>query len=110
MSAEQQSSLSGTNTSEPMQSTPIQKPPTPAKIDGARRMGVSFNPSKDLRIDILKAKFAELHDLIDQYSGEQMNKPNVDDGIARSEIGRNCALALTDLQKAKWAAVEAVTR
>lgn len=92
------------------QSRPEAMPPVPTKIDGARRMGVSFNPSKDTRIDILKARFAELHDLIDQYSAEQMSKPNVDDSIARGEVGRNCAMALTNLQMAKMCAVEAITR
>jgi len=81
---------------------------TPAKIDGARRMGVSFNPDKDSKIDILKAKFAELHDLIDLFCSE--HTPKVDDAISRQETGRACAISLTDLQKAKWAAVEAITR
>ena len=85
-------------------------PQRPSKIDGARRMGVSFNPDKDNRIDILKQKFAELHDMIDEFSSSHIHNPKVDDSIARSEIGRACALALTNLQIAKWAAVEAVTR
>lgn len=90
--------------------TPPTVSSTPAKIDGARRMGVTFNPGRDPRIDELKSKFAELHDLIDKYSAEQMKNPQVDDAIARAEIGRATALSLTDLQKAKWAAIEALTR
>ena len=86
---------------------PVQKP---AKIDGARRMGVTFNPGKDPRIDEVKLKFAELHDLIDKLCGEHFEKPFVDDGIARSEIGRACSTALTHLQLSKIMTVEALTR
>lgn len=82
----------------------------PAKVDGARRMGANFNPGKDPRIDTIKQKFAELHDLIDQYSTEQLSAPIVDDTIARQEIGRASALSLTHLQISKWAVVEALTR
>lgn len=86
------------------------KPMAPTKVDGARRMGVSFNPSNDTRIDDLKAKFAELHDLIDAYSASQMANPKTDDAIARQEIGRACSTALTNLQTAKMYAIEAITR
>jgi hypothetical protein len=82
----------------------------PAKIDGARRMGISFNPSNDVRIDDLKQKFAELHDLIDTYCATQMTAPKVDDAIARQEIGRACSTALTHLQTSKMYAIEAITR
>lgn len=84
--------------------------PLPQKVDGARRMGVTFNPGKDPRIDTLKQKFAELHDLIDEMCSEHMKQPNVDDSIAKGEIGRAAAMSLTDLQKSKWAAIEALTR
>lgn len=84
--------------------------PKPAKIDGARRMGVTFNPGSDPRIDVIKEKCAELHDLIDAYCSNHMTAPKVDDAIARQEIGRACSLSLTHLQIAKWAAIEAITR
>lgn len=84
--------------------------PVPTKIDGARRMGVTFNPGKDPRIDDIKQKFAELHDLIDTYCASQMQAPQVDDAIARQEIGRACATSLTHLQISKMLAVEALTR
>jgi hypothetical protein len=84
--------------------------PKPAKIDGARRMGVTFNPGNDPRVDELKKKFAELHDLVDAYCTTQMTAPKVDDAIARQEIGRACSTALTHLQTAKMYAIEAITR
>lgn len=83
----------------------------PVKVDGARRMGVTFNPSKDPRIDEIKQKFAELHDLIDTYGADYLQSEKLtDDLVGRGESARATNTALTHLQIAKMFSVEALTR
>lgn len=88
---------------------PEQPSPIPTQLTGAIRMGVTFNPGRDHRIDQLKAKFAELHDLITELSNEHINSIH-GTSIMRSEAGRACATSLTHLQTSKMFAVEALTR
>lgn len=75
---------------------------------GQFRVGTSFNPSQNETVDQIKAKAAELIDLVDAIgfpndSGEgEMQRD--------AEIGRCKALAMTNIEDAAMWAVKAATK
>jgi hypothetical protein len=64
---------------------------------GQQRVGVSFNPSKDPAVDEIKAKAAELIDLVHEIGSYEFNP----------EVGRWAAIALQHLETAAMFAVKA---
>lgn len=69
------------------------------QTEGQYRVGVTFNPSKNISVDIIKAKAAELIDLL---------APIASDG---DHPGAHCAaLAMTEIESAAMWAVKAVTK
>lgn len=65
---------------------------------GEKAMGVKFNPSGDERVTKLKALYAEIADLLNDYRGEN-----------RDERARLTSVAITEAQTAQMWAVKAVT-
>ena len=71
---------------------------------GQYRVGASFNPSGSSKVDQIKAKAAELIDLISSITDGE------DDGAASPERMRLKALAMTDVESAAMWAVKAETK
>lgn len=65
---------------------------------GEDAMGVNFNPSKDEKVEKLKALYAEIADIL-----------NRDRGDYRDERARRASIAITEAQGAQMWAVKAVT-
>ncbi len=70
---------------------------------GERAVGLTFNPSGDLRVQKLKELYAEIIDMMDGLRDEARNRK---DG---SELARLCSVAITEAQTAQMWAVKAVT-
>lgn len=70
---------------------------------GNYRVGVSFNPSGDPLVNKIKAKAAELIDLIDQIPSDR-------ESLRGNEAGRLKALAQTDFENGAMWAVKAATK
>ena len=67
---------------------------------GQKACGVSFNPGGREDVDLIKRKFAEIVDLLNEHR-------SLDD--ASSETKRMLSIAITDTQTAQMWAVKAVT-
>jgi hypothetical protein len=65
---------------------------------GEKACGVSFNPGNRQDVDLLKRKFAEVVDLLNQH--------RID---ANPEVVRMLSIAITEAQSAQMWAVKAVT-
>jgi hypothetical protein len=65
---------------------------------GERAVGLTFNPSKDPKVDKLKKLYAEIIDELDGMKADGENDRN-----------RLCAIAITEAQGAQMWAVKAVT-
>lgn len=72
---------------------------------GEYRVGVSFNPSKNPTVDAIKAKAAELIDLVESI-GNDVEVPSQ----LYSEVARLKALAQTEIESAAMWAVKAATK
>lgn len=70
---------------------------------GEYRVGVSFNPSKNATVDVIKAKAAELIDLIEDIPSDRGSELG-------NEAGRLKALAQTEIESAAMWAVKAATK
>lgn len=70
---------------------------------GEYRVGVSFNPSKNATVDAIKAKAAELIDLVEEIASDR----GTDFG---NEVGRLKALAQSEIESAAMWAVKAATK
>ena len=71
----------------------------PKLTEGQHRVGVTFNPSSNPVVDTIKAKAAELIDLMALYAED------------RSHPGARCAsIAMTEFESAAMWAVKAVTK
>lgn len=70
---------------------------------GQYRVGAAFNPSGDDMVTRIKAKAAELIDLIDEIHSDRTS----DRG---NEVGRLKALAQTEIESAAMWAVKAATK
>lgn len=79
----------------PQESAPVERKLT----FGQKAMGVSFNPSKDPLIDVIKQGYADLADLIDQESAKNPS------GEAKALY----TLGLRELQKSQMLTVKAAT-
>lgn len=66
---------------------------------GQKAVGLSFNPSQDDKVGQIKAKAAELIDLLNDDR----------DAACDVEVKRMLSIAITDLQSAQMWAVKAVT-
>ena len=66
---------------------------------GEKAVGLTFNPSNDPTVQVIKQKFA---DVIDEIHELRTNQPN-------SEIARMVSIAITEAQSAQMWAVKAVT-
>lgn len=71
---------------------------------GEKACGVSFNPGGDLTVGVIKEKFAEVVDLLNDL--RQQSKEN---STADVEVRRMLSIAITDAQTAQMWAVKAVT-
>jgi hypothetical protein len=65
---------------------------------GERACGVSFNPGGREDVDLIKRKFAEVVDMLNEH--------RID---ANPEIGRMLSIAITETQTAQMWAVKAIT-
>ena len=65
---------------------------------GERACGVSFNPGGREDVDLIKRKFAEVVDMLNEH--------RID---ASSEVGRMLSIAITETQTAQMWAVKAIT-
>ncbi|RWI96080.1 hypothetical protein [Mesorhizobium sp.] len=71
----------------------------PELTEGGYRVGVNFNPSGNAAVDLIKAKSAELIDLLNPISSN------------RDHPGARCAsIAMTEIESAAMWAVKAVTK
>lgn len=70
---------------------------------GQYRVGITFNPSNSLPVDVIKAKVAELIDVIDNIAPTGSNDRVV-------EVMRLKALAMTAFEEGAMWAVKAVTK
>lgn len=66
---------------------------------GGKAVGLTFNPSNLLAVDVIKTDFAEIINDLDQ------TRTDATDG----EVKRMCALAITHAQEAQMWAVKALT-
>jgi hypothetical protein len=66
---------------------------------GQEMVGLTFNPSNDATVDMIKTVYAQLIDKLIQ----------VRDDSASSEVKRLCSIAITEAQTAQMWAVKAVT-
>lgn len=66
---------------------------------GEKAVGLTFNPSNDTSVQIIKAAFAAI---IDQLNDERQK-------AGQGEVGRMLSLAITEAQAAQMWAVKAVT-
>jgi hypothetical protein len=66
---------------------------------GGRAVGLSFNPSNLLAVQVTKTSFAELINEMDQSRSESQD----------SEVKRMFSIAITELQTAQMWAVKALT-
>ena len=66
---------------------------------GGRAVGLDFNPSRLLAVDVIKTNFAEIINDIDQ------TRADATDG----EVKRMCSVAITEAQAACMWAVKALT-
>jgi hypothetical protein len=73
--------------------------PTRPMTFGEKACGVAFNPSNDDAVSIIKAKFADIVDTLNDYR----------DGTSNKEVARMLSIAITDSQTAQMWAVKAVT-
>jgi hypothetical protein len=67
---------------------------------GQRAVGLSFNPSKDGDVDIVKQHYADIIDM--------MNELRMDSSHDK-EKARLCSIAITEAQSAQMWAVKAIT-
>lgn len=74
-------------------------PETPALTLAERRAGVSFNPSNNATVDVIKRRSAELIQIL----------MNVQNDSEDGEVKRMAAVAITELQTAQMWGVKAVT-
>lgn len=78
---------------------------------GEWKVGVSFNPSQDPNVAKIKAGAAEMIDFIAGMSATlQQAHTGDNDAPLRNEIGRLCALAMTEIESAAMWAVKAATK
>lgn len=68
---------------------------------GEKAVGLSFNPSKDSRVDSIKRKYAAIIDELDEIR----NSP----ATISPEIKRQLSVAITEAQTSQMWAVKAVT-
>ena len=66
---------------------------------GQKQVGLSFNPSNDNAVDLIKQTFA---DAIDQIN-------NVRNASDSPDVKRMCSVAITEAQTAQMWAVKAIT-
>lgn len=80
-----------------------------AQTKGQYRVGASFNPSKDVMVDEIKAKAAELIDLVETiHTG--LNEPTSLSTLCGQERARLKALAQTAFEDGAMWAVKAATK
>ena len=65
---------------------------------GERACGVSFNPGGREDVDLIKRKFAEVVDMLNEHCID-----------ANPEVGRMLSIAITETQTAQMWAVKAIT-
>lgn len=65
---------------------------------GEKAVGLTFNPSKDHKVDTIKRKYAEIIDLLNEERGDR-----------RDEGARHLSLAITDAETAQMRAVKGLT-
>lgn len=73
---------------------------------GAYRVGISFNPSGDARVNAIKAMAASFIDLCEMYR----DLAAASDSETKAEVNRLLALAETHIEDAAMWAVKAVTK
>lgn len=74
---------------------------------GQYRVGVTFNPSQNPKVDAIKNAAALLIDLIDQYG---QDRGLFDDLERDAEVGRLMRIAMEHAEAAAMWAVKAVTK
>ncbi len=68
---------------------------------GEKACGVSFNPSKDAKVDAIKGAFADIVDYLNDLRNEE--------GDTDPEVRRMLSIAITESHTAQMWAVKAVT-
>ena len=66
---------------------------------GQKAVGLSFNPSNDGIIDVIKQRFADLIDEMNNLRNETLSV----------EVKRLCSVAITEMQTSQMWAVKAIT-
>jgi hypothetical protein len=67
---------------------------------GERAVGISFNPSRNAEVDLIKSAYAGIIDLLDQKRTENPHD---------KELVRLCSIGITEAQGAQMWAVKAMT-
>ena len=67
---------------------------------GQKAVGLSFNPSQDMRVDVVKQHYAEIIDCLDFMRSDSSSTP---------EQKRLASIAITEAQGAQMWAVKALT-
>jgi hypothetical protein len=80
-----------------------------AQTKGEYRVGVTFNPSQSSIVDDIKAKAAELIDLIENIPASNRDDNGSSEARA-AEVGRLKALAQTKIEEAAMWGVKAATK
>jgi len=75
---------------------------------GEYRVGITFNPSGDGMVGQIKAKAADLIDLIETIPVPDVN--SLESAMHSNEVARLRALAQTDIETAAMHAVKAATK
>ncbi len=71
---------------------------------GEEAVGLSFNPSGDADVDLIKRLYADVIDVLYQLKANHMNTPG-----ANAEKARLLSVAITEAQGAQMWAVKAIT-
>lgn len=66
---------------------------------GEKAVGLTFNPSADANVEVIKREFADIIDTLDSFRSE----------FASPDVKRMISVAITEAQTAQMWAVKAVT-
>jgi len=82
-----------------LEETEVGQPQERERTFGEKAVGLTLSPGGNDPVNTLKAKYAEIIDLLNVYRTE----------VGQSEAGRLASVAITEAQGAKMWAVKAVT-